>query len=135
MEGTLRAELPDTAGDWGVFKIPALESGGPRASNWGGSTSRMIADQVSDEEKARGWDYMEYSLATEEMQLAMYDEYGLFPALETVYDEPVFDEELDFYDGQAARALFAEVAQESPGYRFTADTPRCHRPSRPNCSE
>jgi len=57
------------------------------------------------------------------------------PALETVYDEPVFDEELDFYDGQAARALFAEVAQESPGYQFTADTPRCHRPSRPNCSE
>jgi len=79
MEGTLRAELPDTAGDWGVFKIPALESGGPRASNWGGS-NLAIADQVSDEEKARGWDYMEYSLATEEMQLAMYDEYGLFPA-------------------------------------------------------
>jgi len=77
MEGTLRAELPDTAGDWGVFKIPALESGGPRASNWGGS-NLAIADQVSDEEKARGWDYMEYSLATEEMQLAMYDEYGLF---------------------------------------------------------
>ncbi|TKX59914.1 extracellular solute-binding protein [Halorubrum sp. ASP1] len=122
MEGTLRAELPDTAGDWGVYKIPALESGGPRASNWGGS-NLMIANQVSEEKKQRGWDYMEWSLATEEMQLAMYDEYGLFPALETVYDEPVFDEELDFYDGQAARALFAEVAQNAPGYRFTADTP------------
>jgi multiple sugar transport system substrate-binding protein/lactose/L-arabinose transport system substrate-binding protein len=57
------------------------------------------------------------------MQLAMYDEYGLFPALETTYDDPVFDEELDFYDGQPARALFAEVAQDAPGYRFTADTP------------
>lgn len=122
MEGTLRAELPDTAGDWGVFKIPALESGGPRASNWGGS-NLMIADQVSDDKKQRGWDYMEYSLATEEMQLAMYDEYGLFPALETTYEDPVFDEELDFYDGQPARALFAEVAQEAPGYRFTEDTP------------
>ncbi|MDB2239057.1 sugar ABC transporter substrate-binding protein [Halorubrum ezzemoulense] len=122
MEGTLRAELPDTAGDWGVFKIPALESGGPRASNWGGS-NLMIADQVSDEAHARGWDYMEFSLATKEMQLAMYDEYGLFPALETTYDDPVFDKELDFYDGQPARALFAEVAQDAPGYRFTADTP------------
>lgn len=122
MEGTLRAELPDTAGDWGVFKIPAIEEGDPRASNWGGS-NLMIADQVSEEEKNRGWDYMEHSLATEEMQLAMYDEYGLFPALETTYDADVFDEELDFYDGQAARALFAEVAQETPGYRFTADTP------------
>jgi len=35
MEGTLRAELPDTAGDWGVFKIPALESGGPRGVELG----------------------------------------------------------------------------------------------------
>lgn len=122
MEGTLRAELPDTAGDWGVFKIPALEPGGPRASNWGGS-NLMIPEQVSDGAKERGWDYMLFSLATEEMQLAMYDAYGIFPALESTYDDPVFDEELDFYDGQPARSLFAEVAQNTPGYRFTEDTP------------
>lgn len=122
MEGTLRAELGDTAGDWGVFEIPALESGDPRASNWGGS-NLMIADQVSEGKKARGWEYMKHSLATDEMQLAMYNEFGLFPALESTYDDPVFDDSIDFYDGQSARSLFADVAKEAPGYRFTADTP------------
>ncbi len=123
MEGTLRAELPDTAGNWGVYRIPAHEAGGPRASNWGGS-SLMIPEQIEDGERERAWDYLTWSLATEEMQLLMYDEYGLFPALETTYDnDEVFDEELDFYDGQPARRLFADVAEEMPEYQFSIDTP------------
>lgn len=122
MEGTLRDELPSTAGDWGVYKIPAHESGGPRASNWGGS-SLMIPSQIEEAERNRAWDYIQWSLATEEMQLLMYDEYGLFPALETTYDDDVFDEELDFFGGQAARRVFADVAEEIPDYQFSVDTP------------
>ncbi len=122
MEGTLRAELPDTAGDWGVYKIPAFESGGPRASNWGGS-SLMIPAQIEEPERNRGWDYIQWSLATEEMQMLMFDEFGLFPALETTYENEAFDEELDFFGGQPARRVFADVAQEIPDYRFSVDTP------------
>jgi ABC-type glycerol-3-phosphate transport system substrate-binding protein len=123
MEGTLRDELPDTAGNWGVYRIPAHEEGGARASNWGGS-SLMIPSQIESTEQNRAFDYIEWSLATDEMQLLMYDEYGLFPALETTYDhDDVFDEELDFYDGQAARRLFADVAEEMPEYEYSVDTP------------
>ncbi|MDG5759075.1 extracellular solute-binding protein [Natronococcus sp. A-GB1] len=123
MEGTLRDELPDTAGNWGVYRIPAHEEGGPRASNWGGS-SLMIPSQIESAEQNRAFDYVKWSLATDEMQLLMYDEYGLFPALETTYDhDDVFDEELDFYDGQAARRLFADVAEEMPEYEYSVDTP------------
>jgi ABC-type glycerol-3-phosphate transport system substrate-binding protein len=123
MEGTLRDELPDTAGNWGVYRIPAHEEGGARASNWGGS-SLMIPSQIESAEQNRAFDYIEWSLATDEMQLLMYDEYGLFPALETTYDhDDVFDEELDFYDGQAARRLFADVAEEMPEYEYSVDTP------------
>lgn len=122
MEGTLRAELPDTHGDWGVFKIPAHEEGGLRASNWGGS-SLMIPEQVDPEVRDAAWDYIEFTLATEEMQLLMYAEYGLFPALETTYDADTFDEEVDFFGGQEARRVFADVAEEMPGYQFSVDTP------------
>lgn len=122
MEGTLREEVPDTAGDWGVFKIPAHEPGGLRASNWGGS-SLMIPEQTDGPERERAWDYLQWTLATEEMQLLMYDMFGLFPALETTYDADDFDEELDFFGGQQARRVFADVAEEMPGYEFTADTP------------
>jgi len=79
MEGTLRAELPDTAGDWGVFQDPRVRVGRTAGVELGRLQPRDRRSR-SDEEKARGWDYMEYSLATEEMQLAMYDEYGLFLA-------------------------------------------------------
>ena len=122
MEGTLRDELPDTHGDWGVYKIPAHEAGGPRASNWGGS-SLMIPEQIEPELRDAAWDFIEFTLATEEMQLLMYAEYGLFPALETAYGADTFDEEVDFFGGQQARGVFAEVAEEMPGYRFSADTP------------
>lgn len=122
MEGTLRAELPETEGDWGVYKIPAFEEGGPRASNWGGS-SLMIPDQHESAESNRAWDYIRWTAATEEMQLLMYDEYGLFPALETTFDADIFSEELEFFGGQPAREIFAEVAEEIPSYRFTGDTP------------
>ncbi len=122
MEGTLRDELPDTAGDWGVYPVPAHEPGGPRASNWGGS-SLMIPEQIDGPERNLAWDYIQWSLATDEMQLLMYDEYGLFPALETTYDDDTFDEELDFFGGQAARRVFADVAEEMPDYQFSADTP------------
>lgn len=123
MEGTLRDELPETEGDWGVYKVPAHEEGGSRASNWGGS-SLMIPDQHDEAETNRAWDYIRWTAATEDMQLLMYDEYGLFPALETTYDADIFEAELDFFDGQPAREIFAEVAEEIPSYRFTEDTPQ-----------
>jgi ABC-type sugar transport system, periplasmic component len=122
MEGTLRAELPDTSGLWGVHLPLAYESGGSRATNWGGS-NLMIPNQVSETEAARAWDYMMWTLANEEMQLLMFEEYGLFPALETTYDSDIFSEPVDFFDGQPVREVYASVAPDIPGYRFTADTP------------
>ncbi|WP_434523239.1 extracellular solute-binding protein [Halorubrum sp. AS12] len=40
MDGTLRAELPDTAGNWGVYKLPAFEEGETVPPTVGDRTSR-----------------------------------------------------------------------------------------------
>jgi len=120
--GTLKAELPDTAGKWGVLKPPALEEGGSRATNWGGS-NLTIADQVDDSVARRAWDYMRFTLANKEMQVQMYNEYGLFPSYKPAYESDAFDTEDDFYDGQATGRLFAELAPDIKGYRYTPDTP------------
>lgn len=122
IEGTLRAELPDTAGQWGVFKPPALESGGPRATNWGGS-NLTIAQQTADPVARRAWDYMKFTLASKEMQLMMYADYGIFPALKPAYESNEFDTKNEFLDGQRAGRLFAEIAPKIEGYRYTPDTP------------
>ncbi|RDI69967.1 sugar ABC transporter substrate-binding protein [Halopelagius longus] len=123
MDGTLRAELPDTAGNWGVYKLPAFEKGGTRASNRGGS-NMAIPSQIDDEGTVeRAWDFIEYAMTTPDVQNMMLEEYGLFPSLTSAYESDIYDEELDFYGGQAVFRLFAEVATEIEPYRYTVDTP------------
>lgn len=123
MDGTLRAELPDTEGNWGVYKLPAFEEGGTRASNRGGS-NMAIPSQLEDEGAInRAVDYCMWAMTTPEVQNTMLEEYGLFPSLTTAYDADIYDEELDFYGGQPVFRLFAEVAEQIEPYRYTTDTP------------
>lgn len=123
MDGTLREELPDTAGNWGVYKLPAFEEGGSRASNRGGS-NLAIPSQIDDGETVnRAFDYCAHAMTTPEVQNAMLEEYGLFPSLTEAYEADIYEEEQDFYDGQPVFSLFAEVAEEIEPYRYTTDTP------------
>lgn len=122
MEGTLKAELGDTSGKWGVIKPPAIESGGSRATNWGGSNI-TIAQQVDEPVARRAWDYMAYTLGQKEHQIKMYQEYGIFPALETAYEDDSFDQPNEFLGGQEAGRMFAEIAPNIAPYRYTPDTP------------
>ncbi|WP_248906772.1 extracellular solute-binding protein [Halocatena marina] len=123
MDGTLRAELPDTAGNWGVYKLPAFEKGGTRASNRGGSNMAIPAQIDNTGVVERAWDFIEYSMTTPKVQNMMLEEYGLFPSLTTAYDADIYDEKLDFYDGQPIFRLFADVATKIEPYRYTIDTP------------
>jgi multiple sugar transport system substrate-binding protein/lactose/L-arabinose transport system substrate-binding protein len=122
MEGTLKAELGKTSGKWGVFKPPAIESGGPRATNWGGS-NLTIPEQVDEPTARRAWDYMAYALGKKENQIQMYKEYGIFPALKPAYESDAFDQPHEFLDGQSAGRMFAEIAPNIKPYRYTVDTP------------
>ena len=83
-----------------------------------------IPAQIEDEGTVnRAFDYCAWAMSTEEVQNTMLEEFGLFPSLTTAYEADVYDEELDFYGGQAVFRLFAEVAQEIEPYNYTTDTP------------
>lgn len=123
MDGTLREELPDTSGDWGVFKLPAFEEGGNRASNRGGS-NMAIPSQIKDEKTAnRAFDYCLYAMTNPKAQNKMLKDFGLFPSLKTAYDADIYQKEQAFYDGQAIFSLFADVAKKIKPYNYTTDTP------------
>lgn len=123
MDGTLRSELPDTAGNWGVYELPAFEKGGTRASNRGGSNMSIPAQISDDAVVERSWDYLVYAMTTPDVQNEILQEYGIFPSLTTAYEADIYDEKLDFYDGQPVFRLFADVATEIEPYRYTTDTP------------
>jgi multiple sugar transport system substrate-binding protein/lactose/L-arabinose transport system substrate-binding protein len=122
MEQTLEALAPDTDGNWGVYKLPAFEVGGNRASAWGGS-NLCIPEQSNTARMDQAWEYVEWFTTTPDVQNQLYEEFGVFPALRAAYESSYYDQAVDFFGGQPIRRVFAEVAAAAPGYRYTVDTP------------
>jgi len=119
--GFARSVAPDSAGKWGVIKMPAFERGGTRATNWGGNYF-TIPNVNPKPEQRRGWDWAKFMATNVEVRIQSMKNYGDFPALKEAHDHPAMDEEIDFLAGQQARQIFAEVAQNTPGYTYNADT-------------
>jgi ABC-type glycerol-3-phosphate transport system substrate-binding protein len=92
-------------------RMPAWDADSARAANDGGSTF-VIPAQSRNPEAA--WAFIEFALGDRENQLRMFEISGFIPALETTYDDPIFDEPDDFFGGQVARQLYAEVLQDIP---------------------
>ncbi len=116
----LSSSVPDTAGQWGVFRLPALYEGGPRASNSGGSMF-VIPEQARDKDLA--FRFLEFALL-EEANLRSFIEAAphLFPAYIPFNTDPEYiamDAYEEFFGGQNTNALFAEIAAEVPDYNFT----------------
>jgi lactose/L-arabinose transport system substrate-binding protein len=102
---------PGTEGLWGVTRMPAGPYGGARASNDGGST--FVINGKTDNPDA-AWAFIEFTLARPENQLKMFAVSGFIPALETTYDDPVFQEPDPFFDGQATREVYLDVVKTIP---------------------
>jgi lactose/L-arabinose transport system substrate-binding protein len=102
---------PKGTGHWGVFKLPMWEPGGSQASNDGGST---LAIFEQSKQKDAAWAYVEYHLTRAESQLQMYEKTDIFPALETTYQDPFFQQPSEYFGGQKVRELFVDVVRKIP---------------------
>ncbi len=97
--GTLIANMPEEqAGEWGVYLTPALEEGGVRASNLGGSA---LAIPASSDNPELAYDFITNALADEENQREILFEYGLTPSLLSLQDDPALEQGVEFFGGQA----------------------------------
>jgi lactose/L-arabinose transport system substrate-binding protein len=117
-------QYPGQAARWGVFRLPALERGGLRTSNLGGSVL-VIPDQCR--QKPAAWAFIEYALCTREGQLAQYRNFDLFPAFLPALEDPFFDEPDPFFDGQKVRRLFAVDLTRIPTLNRTEDWVEANR--------
>lgn len=107
MAGTMRDTARDYGkGDitWGVFRLPAVEPGGKRVANVGGSVL-VIPAQCPNKEAA--WAFIEYALCTREGQLAQYRNFNLFPGYLPALKHPGVDDPDPFFSGQRAGGVFA----------------------------
>lgn len=115
--GTIRDYAKKTAGDWGVFRLPAVEPGGLRTTNHGGS-SLVIPDQCKNKEAA--WRFIEFALCTREAQLEQFRSFDLYPALLSTHQDPFFDEPEPFFGGQKTRRQFSLEIDKIPTMNRTA---------------
>ncbi len=117
LAGSITGQGEDTSGKWGVMPLPAFEEGGNRASNLGGSNYVIMN---STDKKQEAYDFMEYFTTDEETQLdAMKG--GLFPTLNTIYDEPIFTEEQEFFTGQPIWKTFADQMEDIPSVNYSGN--------------
>lgn len=111
-------EFPGQQTAWRVFPLPALEGGGLRTSNLGGSTL-VIPD--SCRQKQAAWAFIEYALCTVEGQIAQYKSFDLFPAFLPALEDPYFDQPDPFFGGQKVGRLFAADVARIPPLNRTSD--------------
>ena len=117
LSGSLTQQAADSSGKWGVFQLPSVEEGGNRAANLGGS-NYVILD--SSENKDEAYKFMEYFSTSDKAQLdAMAG--GLFPSLNTIYDNEVFTAEDKYFSNQPIWQLFTDEMNDIPSVNYTSN--------------
>lgn len=97
-EGTIRTESAGENGKWGVYLMPSLTADGPRAANLGGSS---LAITSASKNKEAAYEYLKYTLGTNEGQITMLKDFGLVPSLVSALDDPYVSQGLPYWGGQA----------------------------------
>lgn len=109
--GVIQAEAPDQAGDWGVYLTPALEPGGVRASNIGGSA---LAIPSSSQNPELAYDFVVNALADAENQVEILFEYGLTPSLLELVGSDAVARPVEYFGGQEVWDLILGTLGDVP---------------------
>lgn len=119
--GTIIDQAPDQEGLWDAFMLPAVESGGNRAANLGGSN---VVVNANSENAEAAYAYAEYAMTNPDAQMYMMENYGLFPSLLETYEDPFFDEPVPFFNDQPIFRMFADEVPDIPNATYTEDYAR-----------
>ncbi len=109
--GVIQAEAPDQAGLWGVYLTPALEPGGIRASNLGGSA---LAIPASSQNPELAYAFIVNALADEDNQTTILFDYGLTPSLLPLLSSPALYQGVPYFGNQAVWAMILGTLGDVP---------------------
>lgn len=120
-EGTVRTETPDGSGKWGVYMMPSITADGAHAANLGGSS---LAITNASKNKEAAYEYVKFTLLTNEGQVTMLKQYGLVPSLISALEDPYVSEPQPYWGGQAVwKDILSTLPQINPqrGTPFQSD--------------
>lgn len=96
---------PKTSGLWRASQLP---EGAYAAS---GGTFFAIPRRSTPEHKPLAWEFIRMMTLSREQQLAAFKSQDAFPALLETYDDPFFEQPIEFLGGQAGRLLWRDAAR------------------------
>ena len=116
-EGSIRTNAPADAGKWGVYLMPSVTADGPRAANFGNSSLEIPS---TSKNQAAAYAYINYSLRTNDGQVAMLKQFGLVPSLLSALDDPYVSEPQAYWGGQK---VWADILATLPKVVPSRGTP------------
>ena len=110
--GALKTWIAPQVTDWRVAYVP-----GRTPATFGG-TYLAIPRTVPAQQAPAAWEVIKYLATSAESQLSVFNAIEAYPALTTVYGDPIMSEGVDYFGGQKARLIYADVAQNVPAYNL-----------------
>lgn len=117
--GTLQDECEETSGKWRVMKLPVVEKGLDFGAVYGGSNI-MIPEGAENKEAAI--EFVKFAMTDIDAQINGFSKYGLYPSYIPSYNEPVFDEEVEYFGGQKIWKFFTEIGKDIPELNYTENS-------------
>ncbi len=111
---------PKGAGKWSVAPMPKWSADDKYSSAIDGGSNLAINKNSKHPEEA--WKFIEFMLGNDASQLKMM-EGGLFPSLETTYQDPVFQEKVPYFNDQPVRSLYVDAVKNATPITYTKDYP------------
>ena len=116
--GTIKDQMPEMKGKWGIMPIPALNQDAARASSSGGAGLSITAtDPIK---QAAALEFVKESLMNVDNQLMMYEKFSLFPSYLPAYDDPRFLKADDYF-GDNFNKILADVTKQIPNVIYNSD--------------
>ncbi len=111
------------AGKVRCMPMPAWAEGGPRTASMGG-TVMCIPQGCTDVDRA--WELAKFLYFDRGSLVERFRTQTIVPPLTTVFDDPVFDEAVPFFQGQRVGRLLTELALEVPPVQGSAYMPEAY---------
>ncbi|WP_347862291.1 hypothetical protein U0355_03685 [Salimicrobium sp. PL1-032A] len=78
----------------------------------------------STDNQSGAYAFVEYFTTNTEPQMQALEELGMFPSLNSTYEEDYFSQESEFFSGQKVWKLFSEQVSDIPVANYTSDYSR-----------
>ena len=102
---TIAQFAPETAGTWRAIPVPD----GPVVY---GNSYMVLPEQGKKQELA--WKLLQYLCATIGAQNQAFTASRAFPAFKPAWDDPLYDQPVEFFGGQVVYRAWAEVVEKAP---------------------